>query len=82
MMYIKSLAGAAAVFLASSVANAMDPVRATKQQVAEQNAVLRQDRCVFCRKFDWTPSSPGWMNHGLKVKPQTRTRTLNPKPEP
>jgi hypothetical protein len=76
MIYIKALVGAAdaAVFLASSFANAMEPVRATKHQVAERNAVLRQDRCVFCRKFDWKPSSPGWLNHGLKFEEQLDDR--------
>ena len=76
MIYIKALVAAAgaAVFLASSVVNAMETVRASKQQVAERNAVLRQDRCVLCRKFDWTPSSPGWLNHGLKFEEQLDDR--------
>jgi hypothetical protein len=47
-MYIRSLAGVA-VFLVSSVADAVDPVRATKPSVAERNVVLRENLYAFCR---------------------------------
>jgi hypothetical protein len=42
--------------------------------MANAGEILKMDRCVHCKTFDWQPSTASWQNHGLKFQEQLDDR--------